>query len=99
MGKLGSFLAPRSPPIKLLLTGLAWMVLINVTSASAAPQWVACLLAICATRHALPYRTRKGSLHHQLHSRLDGWNATAPGRRSYYRNRYGLPSTQHPGPN
>ena len=28
---------------------------------------------------ALPYRTRKGSLHHQLHSRLDGWNAAAPG--------------------
>ena len=29
------------------------------------------------------------------------WTAGTPppqGRRSYYRNRYGLPSTQHPGP-
>jgi len=26
--------------MKLLLIGLAWMALVNVTSASAAPQWV-----------------------------------------------------------
>ena len=66
--------------MKLLLIGLAWMVLVKCWfRLGCTTVGRGCMLAICATRHALPYLARTGSLPYQLHSRLDGWNAAAPG--------------------
>ena len=52
---------------------------LSPTPAFAAPQSVedACWRYAQRVTPYLP--DAKGSLHHQLHSRLDGWNAAAPG--------------------
>jgi hypothetical protein len=84
--------------MKLLLIGLAWMVLVSVSSASAAPQWVEDACWRYAQR-VTPYLTWREQEAYRTNCIAD-WTAGTPppqGRRSYYRNRYGIPSTQHPG--
>jgi hypothetical protein len=84
--------------MKLLLIALAWMALVNVSAASAAPQWVedACWRYAERVRPALNWREIQA---YRMNCIAD-WTAGTPppqGRRSYYRNRYGIPSTQNPG--
>ena len=56
------------------------LALIFATPAFAAPQWVETACWKAANRVLLVLGAReKGSLYCQLHSRLDGWNAAAPG--------------------
>ena len=56
------------------------LALIFATPAVAAPQWVETACWRYANR-ILPAPTPqgKGNVFRQLHSRLDGWNAAAPG--------------------
>lgn len=74
------------------------LALIFATPAFAAPQWVetACWKAANRVLPALGAREREA----YIANCIADWTAGTPppqGRRSYYRNRYGIPSTQHPG--
>ena len=59
---------------------LAAAIVFTATPAFAAPQWVEDACWRYAHR-VTPYLScaRTGSLPYKLHSRLDGWNAAAPG--------------------
>lgn len=82
-------------PAKLILVGLIFAA---ATPAIAAPQWVEDACWRYAQR-VTPYLTEREKEAYVTNCIAD-WTAGTPppqGRRSYYRNRYGLPSTQHPG--
>src|SRR4029453_16906090 len=73
-------------------------IVLTATPAFAAPQWV----EVACWRYAqrvTPYLTWREQEAYRTNCIAD-WTAGTPppqGRRSYYRNRYGIPSTQHPG--
>jgi hypothetical protein len=72
---------------------------LSPTPAFAAPQWVEDACWRYAQR-VTPYLTEREKEAYITNCIADSTAGTPPpqGRRSYYRNRYGLPSTQHPGP-
>ena len=81
-------------PAQLILVGL---VFATTTPAFAAPQWVedACWRYAQRVRPALSWREMEA---YRTNCVAD-WTAGTPppqGRKSYYRNRYGIPSTEHP---
>ena len=80
--------------IAMVVAGL----ILCATPASAAPQSVedACWRYAQRVTPHLSAREREA----YITNCMADWTAGTPppqGRRSYYRNRYGLPSTQHPG--
>ena len=81
--------------LKLLIAGA---FVLTATPAVAATQWVETACWRYANR-ILPAPTpREGEAY--FANCIADWTAGTPppqGRRSYYRNRYGIPSTQHPG--
>ena len=84
----------KKPVMMIFVAG----VLLSATPAFAVPQWVrdACWYHANRVLPALDPREREG----HVANCIADWTAGTPppeGRRSYYRNRYGLPSTQHPG--
>ena len=83
--------------MKLILVMVAALIL-SATPAFAAPQSVedACWRYAQRVTPHLSAREREA----YVTNCIADWTAGTPppqGRRSYYRNRYGLPSTQHPG--
>ena len=82
--------------MKLIAMVVAGLIL-SATPASAAPQSVEDACWRYAQR-VTPYLTEREK---EAYITNCNWTAGTPpphGRRSCYRNRYGLPSTQHPGP-
>ena len=72
--------------------------LLSTTPVSAAPQWVEDACWRYAQR-VTPYLSAREKEAYITNCIADSTVGTPPpqGRRSYDRNRYGLPSTQHPG--
>ncbi len=77
---------------------LAAAIVLTATPAFAAPQWVEDACWRYANR-ILPAPTGREREKYVANCIADSTAGTPPpqGRRSYYRNRYGIPSTQHPG--
>jgi hypothetical protein len=73
--------------MKLLLIGLAWMLLVNVSSASAAPRWVydACWRA---AQRVTPILTEPEKEQYVANCLADWTAGTPPPRGNTDRNRY-----------
>jgi hypothetical protein len=91
---------PMRCPMKLRYTTMAIAgFVLSATTAFAAPQRVEDACWRYANR-VTPYLTQREKEAYITNCIAD-WTAGTPppqGRRSYDRNRYGIPSTQHPGP-
>ena len=84
----------KLPSAKIFVAGL----MLAASPAFAAPQWVEDACWRYAHR-VTPHLSAREVEAYVTNCKAD-WTAGTPppqGRRSYYRNRYGLPSTQHPG--
>ena len=95
---IGEGLAQTGGAMKLILLMVVAGLVLTATPALAAPQWVedACWRYASRVTPYLSWREREAYI---ANCKADWTAGTQPpqGRRSYYRNRYGIPSTQHPG--
>ena len=85
--------------MKLILAALFTGAVLTAMPAFAAPSWVndACWRAAQRVTPRLTEPEKEA----YIANCIADWTAGTPppqGRRSYYRNRYGIPSTQDPGP-